>query len=452
MILFYILVLVLVLSSVYCSTVQNLSATYATALEAIRKASTRDLKEIFSKHASDLNDAINRDLVNGSLLFTALFRIWDSHINASKMLHLFAEYGVEMGNPIIFRKSVQKYCGLIKLNEEKLALIEELLTLNLIEANEFWLIAIDMDSNELVQLIRGAGGDFDYRIPSENVNVLGRCVRRGRYGILQDLIKAGADVNLPPNSENENIWQMILPAISNDRLKLLPLIASQTENLFTPFYGNVFYLNDWEFYRRNNYPEDLDSLISTELEKRLAEGRIDLLSFDRPCQHNTWTLLDRLSLHTPLALPVTVEILRDAKMPMNFPLSCAFAQRHREIFRQMIRSGQANCNEKLYHDEFVLSLMLDSAHSQPEDIELLIEGGASVRFPYGFKYRNALFCLMYNRRLGVSTTLVQRVVDLLTFKELEKEMGHLEYLKSKPTSGPHVDLIHQIVREKLDEK
>ncbi len=81
------------------------------------------------------------------------------------------------------------------------------------------------------------------------------------------------------------------------------------------------------------------------------------------------------------------EILREIGIKSKF-LSAALFFKEYDLFRFLVHSGAVDCNEQPFQDKNILFMLIDASWDISH-IEALIDHGANVNFPPGFKYSNA---------------------------------------------------------------
>ncbi len=128
-------------------------------------------------------------------------------------------------------------------------------------------MAINTDELDLFKWLVASGADLDFRFP-DNENLVSKCINKHRFSMLSILSYFGTH-NV---AGYDNLWQFVLNFTSQGSYSCLVEVASQTKDLFTPFYRQVFKPNS---PIDSFYHDQVDIIISSELCERMKRPRFD---------------------------------------------------------------------------------------------------------------------------------------------------------------------------------
>ena len=474
--------------------------TYDQAIRAVKNAQPKELESILFEHAADIKEALDRDIVPESLLYLTaidthelyaeLCSLFERQVretfnlslrqldakcrrtdeenapflaefaefnqmfgkrqqDAMEMYKILAKHGIELGASQAFKRSFYNWVlpgvGNIRIS---LARAQELFELSLVRLEDLWIEAINLNNHELFNWLREQGADMDYRIPlgdsGEFESVLGRCAMSHQYDLMFKIIEAGANVDISPKNGYTNLWHLLLAERGYFPYERYPEIAAITKDLFAPLYDERF-VGSHESRRR--YPNQLENWLTAELKKRLEEGRIDLQSFDRVDERG-WTLLDRATFFEPRRYISIIKMLSQAGLPTNFPLTHCFYTQGEGALRDMIESGQYDCNEQPFPDQNLLSLVIDSSWFQRRTVVATVKHGASVIYPEGFKYRNAIeHCYLAESNV-CSDEVLEPMANQLSAEQLSQVCSQLSQLQREGKLTRGTKLLESILEAK----
>ena len=417
--------------------------TYERALSAVRIQDYDGLEQILSAHNQDIQEALDLDIVSESLLYHAAF------MHSPQFIHLLAEHGIEIGASKAFRRAFHynnlRFSG---IHFHSLYRLQELVSLGLVKLEDLWIIVILFDDKRGFSWLFSQSANIEYRIPTgdqgEFETVLGRCLISRRYDFLDNLLRAGANINAPPKSGYTNLWHLAVTRHEMGLYTFIPMILAGTEDLFAPLY-------DERFEGENNYKFQyllkMQDWLLDEIEMRLRENRLDLKAIDR-VDARGWTLLDRVCLFIPHGYKNLARRLRSAGLPQNFPLTNAFYLDPLSVMKGMIQSGKYNVNEQPYSDKNLLTILIEKEWVDADIVVFMITKGASVSFPAGFKYPNALSCIFQSRKHPFNAEVLNMIAERLSVEELQevvKMIRHPRFARDIPQIKYYIDEFIKII-------
>lgn len=415
---------------------------YKSALTAIEGGNYYELDAILGTYKAEIQEALDRDIVKKSLLYTA---IYERSSRDQIILELLASHKVETGTSKAYRRHLSRW---ILPGESNFGLptwfLQDIVGMKLLNPEDLWINAIHISTELFDWLMQVA--DIDYRIPlgdnGEFETVLARCLMWDSFELVQMLLQAGVNLNVPPKNGYSNFWHLALAHNRISTYPFLPQIASLTQDLFTPFYDERF-AGDHNNVR---YPNQLCEWIFEEVDKRVKEGSIDLAAFDKVDERG-WTLLDRVSLFIPREFRELVQILRNAGLPTNYPLTGTFYLLGIRGLHELIETGQYNCNEQAYPDKNILTILIeDDVRIREECIKFVIKMGASVIFPPNFEYKSAIAYTLHCRKDMVCSSLIKMMAERMSLEQLIEVRPYVA--KVKRFNNSYLSEINQVIETK----
>ncbi len=432
---YYLCVIASIISATICASLSGhrrlqVETTYKQAMTALKQENLTELKEILETRRDEIDDALNFNVAEESLLFTAAI----VKNCKPKFYQILAECGIEIGGSRAFRIAFYAWslspCKMLNLPEERIKVLQELVELGFLRLEELWRVAIRSRNVKMFTWMIENGADLEHRIPSgvDGVNfetVSAACARILKFDFLHILLQLGVNVNSCPANGFENLWNLLIISPTKIRCDVLKLVASQTINLFTPFYIGTGGPN---FTMESNYFDNVATIVNEELKRRLNDASFDLSAFDRVDSQGR-TLIDSLSFlmcatKKSFKFRKTVQILRDAGLAANFPLSDAFYTCDVAYLKVLIDSGKVNYNECFVGQiESILYLLIKAVWIEPKIIESMIDHGADVNFSSELDDSNA-YILVYKTRTGYNfpKSIQEKILGKLNSDELKKSL------------------------------
>ena len=420
-----------------------LEVLHKNATLSIREGDLSSLERILSTEADDLNRAI---LAGDSLLHEALV---DSF--CPEAYRLLAQYGVELGDAVSFRRHFYTWEYPLSLEENfTVHVAEELVTLGFVRPEDLLPIAVGVRSVDLWSWLKNKSTDFSHPIPVDdagNTLTLAQYCLRECPDSLSGLLLAGViDPNTSPAPGFKNLWHLMPNFLVSK--ELVSFVAAFTDDLFTPFEN----IDDDD---SDVFCSHLDKALSQELILRLQPGShrpINLSTFDSV---DSWgrTLLDRVSLFRPCTMSRSAKVLRNgALLPSNFPLSDAIACREMDVMNELLDAGQGLLlDEQPYPGADALKLLVNKGWGWLESDKKLTYQGRPLTLPRASKPYHSLSFYMC-REEPIHRQLLVWLAEKCTREELQEWICIFGRLgQGKKNHESVMEVVKEVLESELNE-